>query len=39
VLPSTSGQNSGGKTERIKHFRKLAQLVTRTEKDRETKTY
>ena len=38
VLPSTSGQNVIGRTEKLKHFRKLAQLVTRTEKERETKT-
>jgi double-stranded uracil-DNA glycosylase len=37
VLPSTSGQNAQGKSEKLKHFRKLAQLVTRTEKERESK--
>lgn len=35
VLPSTSGQNARGRAERLKHFRKLADLVSRTEKDRE----
>ncbi len=37
VLPSTSGQNASGKSEKLGHFRKLAQLVARTEKERETK--
>ena len=37
VLPSTSGQNAQGKGEKLKHFRKLAQLVTRTEKERDAK--
>jgi len=31
VLPSTSGQNARGKSDRLKHFRKLAQLVERTQ--------
>jgi len=35
VLPSTSGQNAQGKSDKLKHFRKLAQLVQRTEKARE----
>ncbi|MGH9676440.1 MAG: mismatch-specific DNA-glycosylase, partial [Candidatus Acidiferrum sp.] len=37
VLPSTSGQNAQGKNEKLKHFRKLAQLVARTEKERDSK--
>jgi len=32
VLPSSSGQNASGQAERLTHFRKLAQLVRRTEK-------
>jgi double-stranded uracil-DNA glycosylase len=36
VLPSSSGQNASGQTERLTHFRKLAQLVRKTEKARET---
>lgn len=36
VLPSSSGQNASGQAERLIHFRKLAQLVRRTEKARET---
>lgn len=35
VLPSSSGQNTGGHSERLLHFRKLAQLIRRTEKARE----
>lgn len=37
VLPSTSGQNATGKSEKLKHFRKLAQLVAKTEKERDSK--
>jgi hypothetical protein len=37
VLPSTSGANALGKSEKLRHFRKLAQLVARTEKERDTK--
>jgi TDG/mug DNA glycosylase family protein len=37
VLPSTSGANTQGRTEKLRHFRKLAQLVARIEKERETK--
>lgn len=37
VLPSSSSQNTLGKGEKLKHFRKLAQLVSRTEKERDTK--
>ena len=35
VLPSTSGQNAQGKSERVRHFRNLARLVERTMKARE----
>jgi len=38
VLPSTSGSNAQGRSEKLRHFRKLAQLVTRIEKDREVKS-
>ena len=37
VLPSTSGQNAQGVGEKVKHFRKLALLVKRIEKEREPK--
>lgn len=37
VLPSTITLNSKGKSEHLQHFRKLGQLVARTEKDRDTK--
>src|SRR5580700_2148282 len=37
VLPSTSSQNAQGKSEKLQHFRKLAQVVARTEKERDTK--
>jgi len=37
VLPSTSGQNAKGMGDKVRHFRKLAQLVKRIEKERETK--
>jgi TDG/mug DNA glycosylase family protein len=36
VLPSSSGQNAAAHRERLLHFRKLAQLVRKTEKARET---
>ncbi|MGB2641596.1 MAG: hypothetical protein WAN32_21780, partial [Candidatus Acidiferrum sp.] len=39
VLPSTSGQNAQPKGEKLKHFRKLAQLVTRTEKERDSRDH
>lgn len=39
VLPSTSGQNAQGEAEKLKHFRKLAQLVARTEKERYAKEH
>lgn len=35
VLPLTSGANARGKSERMKHFRKLAQFVERVEKERD----
>jgi double-stranded uracil-DNA glycosylase len=38
VLPATPASNSNRK-EKLQHFRKLAQLVKRTEKERETKAY
>jgi len=34
VLPSTVVRNPRGKSERLKHFRKLAQLLEKAEKDR-----
>jgi double-stranded uracil-DNA glycosylase len=37
VLPSTSSQNAQGKSEKLQHFRKLAQVVAKTEKERDTK--
>jgi TDG/mug DNA glycosylase family protein len=37
VLPSTSGANNKNKSEKLRHFRKLAQLVVRVEKERETR--
>ena len=37
VLPSSNTQNAQGKSEKLQHFRKLAQLVARTEKERDTK--
>ena len=35
VLPSTSGQNALGKSDRVRHFRNLARLVERATKVRE----
>jgi TDG/mug DNA glycosylase family protein len=35
VLPSTSGQNALGQKEKLQQFRKLAQLVRKTEKARD----
>lgn len=35
VLPSTSGQNAHGKSDRVRHFRNLARLVERATKVRE----
>jgi hypothetical protein len=39
VLPSTSGANTQGKSEKLRHFRKLAQLVSRIEKDRDSRNH
>src|ERR1700693_4402449 len=39
VLPCTSGQNTQGKAEKLRHFRKLAQLITRIEKDRDARPH
>jgi mismatch-specific thymine-DNA glycosylase len=36
VLPTTSAASPGNKSERLVHFRKLAQLVRRVEKERDT---
>jgi TDG/mug DNA glycosylase family protein len=36
VLPVTLGQDSGGKTERVKHFRNLSRLVERTTKAKDS---
>jgi TDG/mug DNA glycosylase family protein len=36
VLPSTGARAAKGKTELMKHFRKLAQLIVRTERERDT---
>jgi TDG/mug DNA glycosylase family protein len=35
VLPSTSGQNAHGKTDRLRHFRGLARLVERATKAKD----
>ena len=39
VLPATPGTQVKAKNEKLKHFRKLAQLVKRVEKEREAKAY
>ena len=39
VLPSTSSQNAQDRKEKLQHFRKLAQLVARTKKEREAKLH
>jgi TDG/mug DNA glycosylase family protein len=39
VLPSTSGANATGKSEKLRHFRKLAQLVARIGKEHETRSH
>ena len=39
VLPSTSGANNKNKSEKVKHFRKLAQLVARVEEERNTQKH
>jgi len=36
VLPETNAQDARGNSERVRHFRKLAQLVSRTETERAT---
>ena len=36
VLPMTSGQDAGGKAERMKHFRNLARLVDRATKAKDS---
>jgi len=38
VLPTTIGATSRGKSDHLKHFRKLADLVKRTETSRDTPT-
>ena len=35
VLPSSSGENANAQRERLTHFRKLAQLIRKTEKARD----
>ena len=35
VLPVTTGQDSGGKAERVKHFRNLSKLVDRATKEKD----
>lgn len=37
VLPSASGKNTAGKSDKVKHFRKLAQLAKTVATERETK--
>ena len=37
VLPATPSMDSKGRTEKLRHFRKLAQLLKRVEKEREVK--
>ena len=39
VLPATPGGQSQDRREKVRHFRKLAQLVKRVEKERETKAF
>ncbi|PYU57348.1 MAG: hypothetical protein DMG56_08150 [Acidobacteria bacterium] len=39
VLPSTSGVNTISKSEKLRHFRKLAQLVARIGKEHETRSH
>ena len=38
VLPLTGGPEGKGKAEKLKHFRKLAQLIAKTQKKNETST-
>jgi len=37
VLPETSALDPRGNSERVRHFKKLAQLVARTESERANK--
>src|SRR5258707_8331848 len=39
VLPSTSGANAIGKSEKMRHFRKLAQLVARIGREPENRAH
>jgi double-stranded uracil-DNA glycosylase len=39
VLPASTSPNDSGKSEKLRHFRKLAQLVTRTQRERESKPH
>lgn len=39
VLPATPGGHAKDRREKLRHFRKLAQLVKRVEKERETRAY
>src|SRR6266576_24989 len=39
VLPSTSGANNKFKSEKLLHFRKLAKLVEKVEKNRDTQAH
>jgi len=39
VLPSTSGASATGRSEKLRHFRKLAQLVARIGKEHEGRSY
>jgi len=39
VLPCTTGKETDGHKERVEHFRKLAQLVKKTEKEREERAH
>jgi TDG/mug DNA glycosylase family protein len=38
VLPSTSGQNAQGRSEKLKHFRKLAQLVSKIMREKDSRS-
>ena len=38
VLPATPGPQATNKSEKMQHFRKLAQLLKRVEKERDTST-
>ena len=39
VLPSTSGANATGKQEKLRHFKKLAQLVERVGKEYDSRSH